>query len=280
MNDRQELMTLNAKGTLPDIPEDALEFLKEYAGVGYSEKTEDGLTPILSILQDNSGEVKRNHERHMEGAESGMFIIRSLRKLYSGGEGIFAQPFGFHHSLVEWTGDVGEGVPVGRFPFDDPPNDMFETPDPQNPGRKVLRRRSSMNRMVDTREHYANIIDGMDRPYPVVIPMSGSNHAASRLWTDMMRRMVYNGIKLPGFCRAYKLTTVFRKKGANQTWYAFQVEPGSTIVDRELLELGAAASRSLKEAPLEGNLSDMATGEIDEAHQAATAPAVDPANVI
>src|SRR5580765_6164900 len=145
MNDKTEIATittgLNARGTQVEIPPDELEFLRQYEGVGYSDKTEDGLTPILSILQDNSGEVKRNHERHMDEAESGMFIIRSLRKLYTGTPGILVQPFGFFHSLIEWTGDVGEGTPVGRFPFEDPPDDIFETEDPQNPGKKVMRRR-------------------------------------------------------------------------------------------------------------------------------------------
>lgn len=239
-----------------DIPPDQLEWLKQFQGAGYSDKAEDGLTPILSILQDNSGEVKKQHERRMEGAEAGMFVIRSLRKLFSGQDGVLVQPFGFFHTFVEWTGDVGEGTPVGRFPSDEPPADMAEFPDPQNPGRKLLRRKGNMNRLVETREHYANLITGTEPPFPIVIPMSGSNHAASRQWTEMMKRTVIGGVKMPSFSRAYRLTTIFRKKGGNQTWFAYQVSPGEQITDWDLLKMGEAACKALESTPVEVNLAD------------------------
>lgn len=275
-----EIATLNAKGTQLDIPTDTLEFLKQFQGAGYSDKVEDGLTPILSILQDNSGEVKKQHERHMDGAEAGCMIIRSLRRLYPGQPGLLVQPFGFFHTLVEWTGDVGEGTPVGRFPSDEPPADMFEAPDPQNPGKKVLRRKSNMNRLVDTREHYVNVIDGMESPFPVVVPMSGSNHASSRRWTEYMKRMVQNGVSLPGFCRAYRLSTTFRKKGNNQTWFAYEIEPSEMIRDDELLQLGAKAFKSIEVAPLEANLNDLGEGVDDLRPTGKPESIVDPASVI
>ena len=274
-----EIVTVNNNGQVPDIADDTMDLLEKYSGAGYSALSEDGLTPVLSILQDNSGEVKRNHERRIENAESGMMIIRSLRQLYKGDKGITVQPFGFDHFWVEWTGEVGEGIPVGRFPFHEPPTDMFEVQDQQNPNKKINKRRSTGNRMVDTREHYVNLINGVDRPYPVVVPMSGSNHSASRLWTNMMRNMVYKGRQLPAFFRLYNLRTIFRKRGANQTWYGFQVDPAAMVRDRELLQLGADNFDALKVKPIEGNLADMAGGT-DEETQTAHHPGVDPNTVI
>lgn len=262
-----------------DIPSDAMDLLDKYQGQGYSQNQEDGLTPILSVLQDNSGEVKKNHERRIDGAEAGMLIIRSLRALYDGQKGVLIQPFGFYHAYIEWSGEPGEGVPVGRFPFHEPPNDAFETQDPQVKERKILRRKSTMNRLVDTREHFVNLVDGINRPFPIVIPMSGSNHSVSRLFTNMMRNMVYQGKQIPSFFRLYTLRTVFKKKGANQTWFGFQLDPSSFIKDRDLLQLGADLCEQMKEKPIEGNLSDIG-GEIDDAQATAHSKAVDASKVI
>jgi len=275
-----EILPVNAQGLVPlDIPEDVAGILNKYSGAGYSDKPEDALTPILNILQDLSGEVKKNHERRLEGAESGMIIIRSLGTLFPGTPGVMVQPFGFHHMLIEWTGEPGEGMPVGRFSIDDPPNDMEQRPDPKNPTRNVLVRKSNTNRLVETREHYANIVNGVDRPFPVVIPMSGSNHIVSRRWTNLMRNMVYNGKPLPSFFRYYRLSTVYRKRGNSQSWYSWHVEPGSIILDREMLQLGANSFESIREKPLEGNLSDYGDA-VDDSQEVVTPARVNVADHI
>lgn len=256
------------------LSSEAMSLLEKYAGVGYSDKPEDGLAPIISILQDNSGEVKRQHERYIEGAQSGMFIIRSLRQLFDGEKGIIVQPLGFSHVWVEWTGDVGEGSPIGRFDVDHPPSDMFEAPNPKDPSKKVFRRKSSMNRLVDTREHIANLITGHERPYPIVVPMSGSNHQASRGWTNQMRNLLHKGKKIPSFFRYYRLKTVFRQKGA-QTWHSYQVDPGPFITDLELLNLAANIVDSMEKKPIEGNLADYGADADDIAHSAGDTVQVD-----
>jgi hypothetical protein len=249
-----------------DLPPEAMDLLEKYAGVGYSDKPEDGLAPILSILQDNSGEVKERHERYQDGAKPGMLIIRSLRQLFDGDKGVIVQPLGFIHVWVEWSGDVGEGSPVGRFDIDHPPEDMFDAPNPKDPARKEYRRRSNMNRLVDTREHIVNLITGYERPYPIVVPMSGSNHQASRNWTNQMRNLIYQGRKIPGFFRYYRLKTVFRKKGATQTWFGYHVDPGPWITDHGLLQLAADTVDSMATKPIEGNLADYGP-EADEVAQ-------------
>jgi hypothetical protein len=254
-------------GTSIQISERDHDLLEKYAGEGFSHEAEDRLTPVLAVLQDLSGEVKKNHERRVEGAEAGMFILRSMRLLYPGEPGLLVQPFGFSHFLIEWTGDAGDGVPVNRFPWNDPPTDLYETPHPQDPSRTIMKRRSTGNRLVDTREHYANlIVQGLD-PFPIVIPMSGSNHNTSRQWTNMMSNMSYQGRKLPAFFRSYSLKTVFRKKGSNMSWYAYHVDPRALITNRALLELGAASVDAMKMKPIEANLGDM--HEVDDSQPVA-----------
>lgn len=277
-----EVITPNTMGATNIGPVDDFMkgMIKEYDGAGYSLEQEDALTPVLAILQDNSGEVKKQHERHLDDAEAGMLIIRSMGMVFDGEKGINIQPFGFTHVYVEWQGDnPGEGIPVGRFDFYDPPADMTEFPHPQDPTRKVKRRKSNMNRLVETREHYANIMLPDMRPFPLIIPFSGSNHACSRFWTNMMKNLIVEGSRLPSFFRVYNLKTIFRKKGANQTWHGYKVNPGPFIRDRQMLELGRDAFLSLKEKPLEANPTDMG-GSVDEEAPLATGKVVDPATVI
>lgn len=265
-------------GTSVQVSERDQDLLEKYAGAGYSHEAEDRLTPVLAILQDLSGEVKKQHERHVPGAEPGMFILRSLRLLYPGEPGLLVQPFGFSHFLIEWTGDVGDGIPVSRFPWGDPPSDMKEFPHPQDPNRTVLKRTSTGNRLVDTREHYANLlVQGMD-PFPMVIPMSGSNHNTSRQWTNMMSNMSYQGRKLPAFFRSYSLKTVFRKRGSNMSWFCYHVDPRALITNRALLELGANSFDAMKIKPIEANLGDM--HEVDDSQPVAPQSSVNPAEHI
>lgn len=261
------------------LPAEISSMLQEYAGAGYSDKPEDGLTPILAILQDNSGEVKERHDRHVAGAKAGMLIIRSLRKMYSGEDGLLIQPFGFNHVYVEWTGELGEGIPVARYMFDDPPPDLIEVPSAQNPDKMVLRRKSNGNRMVDTREHYANIISDLDPPFPVVIPMSGSNHGVSRSWTIQMRTMLIAGKPAPAFARLYKLKTQFRKRGSNMSWFSYYIDPGPRVVDIDLIQLGIRSFKGLAETPIEANLGDLA-GSMDDEQKTAAPSTVNTADVI
>ena len=61
---------------LPDLVDDELQGLE---GLGYSEKADDSLIPIVGILQDNSGEVKKKHDKYIDGAEPGNRAHKELR---------------------------------------------------------------------------------------------------------------------------------------------------------------------------------------------------------
>lgn len=213
-------------------------------GLGYSDKAEDALIPILSILQDNSGEVKNKHPRRIEGAVAGELIIRSLKQRYEGEkDGILFQPCAFQHVWVEWEGEPGEGRPVKVYPFDDKPNEAREVEDPQDETRKSWLMPNG-NRLVDTRYHYGYLIMG-DQTLSIVIPMSGSNHSVSRQWTAIMKeiRIPGSGTRAPAWFRCYKLRTLFSQRG-QQTWYKYQIDDAGWIGDAAM----RAAGRQMFEA--------------------------------
>lgn len=226
---------------LPAMSAEMMEYL------GYSEKQEDSLLPVLSILQDNSGEVKKKHERHIEGAEAGQFIIRALQRVFPADKPIVFQPCGFSHEWVEWTGEPGEGgAPVASYPYEERPRQAEEVEDSQ--GRKVWRMPDTNNRLVETRHHFGNIVDESGDVIPVVIPMSGTNHSISRQWTAMMKNFMVPGTqkRAPGFTRLYEMTTAFVQKG-QQSWYKFKVKDTGWVTDPAILSLGFEFAKAVAE---------------------------------
>lgn len=234
------------------VPSDIIDDVSAMDDLGYSQKSDDSLVPILAILQDNSAEVKKRHSKYIEGAEPGDLIIRSLGRLVKMGENaapIVVQPAGFDHVWVEWQGEPGEGAPVGQYAFEDRPRDAVETDDPQNPERKMWRMPNG-NRLVDTRYHYVNILTDTG-PMAVVIPMSGTNHTTSRSWTAQMKQYLMPGRsqKAPSFFRQYGIRTKFRQRG-EQSWYNYTVSDLGWITDEHTLRSGMALLKGIRDGAL------------------------------
>lgn len=251
------------------------DFLSEVADagdLGYSEKQEDSMIPILAILQDQSGEVKQRHSKRIEGAMAGDLIIRSLQRVISiANEGpLVFQPCGFQHVWVEWQGDVGEGTPVGQFMFDSPPEDTREVQDPENPDKKMLIRDNG-NRLVDTRYHFGYALTE-EGAMPLVVPMAGTNHTVSRQWTATMKQFNIPGStnKAPAFMRKYTLGTKYRERGT-QSWFNYEVKDMGWLEDEMQLRAGLEMMKSLKNNEITANVGEM--GEGGGAH------VEDPANI-
>lgn len=230
------------------IPAELMDEIAGEEGLGYSERAEDSMVPILGILQDNSGEVKKRHSKHIEGAEAGDLIIRSLGRVIKMGDTdppLEVQPCGFDHMWVEWEGEPGEGAPVGQYPFDQRPSEAVER---ENNEGKMEWRMPSGNRLVDTRYHYCNILDEDGTIFPVVIPFAGTNHTVSRQWTAQMKQFTMPGRprqKAPSFMRTYGLRTVFTQRG-EQSWYKYSVTDLGWVRDENILQEGLNVFRAVR----------------------------------
>lgn len=205
--------------------------------LGYSQDMDDRLIPILSIIQDNSGEVKKKHSRYIEDAEPGMLIIRALQKTFSGSGVLEFQPCAFVHVWAEWSGEPGDGRPVGQYPFTEPPAEAKEIDDSYDLAMP------NGNRLVDTRQHFGFLIlDGVQ--VPVLMPMSGSNHGVSKMWHTLMDQFKdpTTGRRVGSYFRTYILSTNFQQDGA-QSWYKYQIKDAGWVQDKDMREAG----RHLKE---------------------------------
>ncbi len=251
------------------VPSDILSDVADLGDMGYSEKSDDSMVPILAILQDNSAEVKKKHSKYIDGAEPGDLIIRSLGRVIKMGDNmapLVVQPAGFDHVWVEWQGEPGEGAPVGQYSFEDRPAEATETDDPQNPDRKMWRMPNG-NRLVDTRYHYANILSDEGGAMPVVIPMSGTNHTTSRSWTNQMKQHLMPGKsqKAPSFFRQYGIKTKFRQRG-EQSWYNYTVSDLGWIVSEPILRAGLSLLQGIRNNTLmvEAEKADIGDGSEEE----------------
>lgn len=238
------------------------ELMDEIAGeqgMGYSERSEDSMVPILGILQDNSAEVKTRHSKHIEGARPGDLIIRSIGRVIPMGDTdppISVQPCGFDHQWVEWAGEPGEGAPVANYPFDDRPADAVEKP--KTDGEGMEWRMPNGNRLVDTRYHYVNLIDDDGSSMPLVIPMSGSNHTPSRQWTAQMKQFTVPGrpgVKAKSFMRAYGLRTAFNQRGS-QSWYKYSITDFGWIQDEAQLYEGLSLFRAVRDQEVSAEVAE------------------------
>lgn len=231
------------------LPAELMDEIIGEDGLGYSDDPDDAMVPIVGILQDNSGEVKKRHSRYIEGAEAGDIIIRSLGMSFRMRETdppIEVQPCGFDHVWVQWQGEPGEGSPVAQFPFSDRPREAEEKPKPDGEGTEW--RMPDGSRLIDTRYHYCNIIHPDGSIIPVVIPFSGTNHTASRQWTAQMKQYMEPGrpgVRAKSFRRTYGLRTKFKQRG-EQSWYMFSISDLGWVEDRELLLAGLNMFRAVQ----------------------------------
>lgn len=190
------------------------------AGKGVSTAMEDNVVPLIYILQAQSPQAQKKKEEYIDGAEAGYIWFRGTKSLVDGEDGILAQPCYFSKSWIEWM--PNRGGFVAR--HDERPADAVQKTDPQNPKRKFWERPNG-NIVVETREHVVLVHEVFDRPTPFVIPMSGSNHTASRGWMGAMNRKIIPGSDepAPSFGFLYRLRTTFRTNDQGD-WYAWDIQ--------------------------------------------------------
>lgn len=89
------------------------------AGAGAEDVTsEDFLLPFIRIVQTNSPELNKRHEKYVEGAEAGMFLNVSTRALYNGEEGFPAHLCYKTRSYAEFIPRDSGGGFVAQHPVD------------------------------------------------------------------------------------------------------------------------------------------------------------------
>lgn len=94
-------------------------------GTGFEDITSDDLQiPLLALIQSNSPERKKKHEKYIPGVEEGMILNRATEQFYTTNDektSIFMLPVHIDKATIEWSprdeGGEGGGF-VARHPWD------------------------------------------------------------------------------------------------------------------------------------------------------------------
>ncbi len=211
--------------TQPNSPAElksAPAFLAKYTEdkkKGYSEAAEDRLVPFISLLHTLSPQLKPKNEKFVKGAEFGdIYLKNHVHPIIKPEVGITVQPCAYDHCWVEWVPRGKGGGFVTR--HKDKPNDVEERPNPEDPTRVKLYRKSTGNEILETRYQYVRM---NGRAY--VMSFTSTGHTFWKNWNELMIAVSEGEA---AFSHTYKLVPKLNTKG-DQEWFQWTVEDGSWV---------------------------------------------------
>jgi hypothetical protein len=246
----------------------AEEFYED-ADAGNEEVGGQDLTiPYLAILQDNSPQQKKRHEKYIEGAEAGMIYNSVTGELYDGESGIIVVNCYLQSRFVEWVprdeGGGGGGFVASYKPGEEPPINSE-------------RRTAAGNDLNKTHYHMSLILKPEDRDFEeVVIAMARTQLKYSSRWNTRFHTMKWEGPKgkfrPPRFATKWKLSTFLdaNKKGEYYSW-AFE-EIGPLNLEDEFESLVYLAARKFHGVMKTGVEVTPPSGEPDGGDTGGAAP--------
>lgn len=204
------------------LPADMEELLEQHAGQGVSDKPEDNLVPMITILQDNTPQAKKKDQKYIEGCEPGQIWLKgSSREFVEGEEGVVVQPCAQYRAYVEWRPRDNGGGFIATYP--EVPKEAKEVRDPKNQN-KVKWVMPNGNDVIDTRYVVVRVFMDDESREEYVIPFTSTGHSIARNWNSMRRRHhLRSGAVAPSFSRVYRLTTDMRQNSAG-SWFVFNVQ--------------------------------------------------------
>lgn len=269
-----ELTEVSQETALVSIDANALDLaaLQGDAGHGTENmRSTDLATPIISILQSNSPQVKRSDGKYIEGAKEGDFFNNVTMEVYPGDKGIMVVPAYFEKVHIEWKPDRGGFVAMHG--VDTELKDQvvaFVTPE-----GKTINRLPNGNSLVETNQYISLLVKDDGSFTPVVLSFTSSALKASKTWNTLINSVKMKGkdgklFNPPSYSGIYKMTAVARTKDS-YSWFGWAVErlgyvnPDLYNVARELNQIamkgGVRAKHDVDTA--EGDASVPKEAEID-----------------
>lgn len=254
------------------VPAELMADFEAHAGEGVSTAMEDQLLPYIGIVQAGSPQIKRGHEKYIEGAKVGDILISSLGRWWSGERGIVFVQAHMNQDVVEWTPrDSGGGV-VARHA--EMPRDAHRVTDPQNPQRQRWGSPRETE-YVQTKYHYGIIVNGDEAlggdplgPMQGVITLSSTGLQFSRQWTTLQNNIkLPNGRIAPARARVWRIFTMNRSRGGFD-WMVYQAEDMGWCADKLIYDAAgqmyeAITSGKLRAEVGEGPAADPETADGD-----------------
>ena len=138
------------------------------------------------MISDASPERKKQNEKYIEGADTGMIANTITKKLYDGTQGILCVPCFYKFEYVEWQQrGQGQTAPVTSYPADS--DILSKTKRSPADNRDVL---ENGNYIEGTNYHFVLVLNDDGTPDTTgLITMSRTQAKKSRKWNSMMKSM-------------------------------------------------------------------------------------------
>lgn len=235
--------------SLDDIAQDSGHGLQNVSA-------QDLATPLLYVLQSNSGQVKRSDGRYIDGAIEGQIFNNVTMELIDGSKGIIVVPCFFEKVFIEWKPDRGGFVAIHTADTDLRDKIKIVT----DKSGKQIPTIPNGNSLVETNQHYVLVLHEDGSFEAAVIPMTSSFLKASRTWNSLQKKVVLSNSKgqpfiAPSYYSTYKMTTKSRTKD-QYSWYVWNIEPNGPVATKEVYEAGRALERAVSSGKVKVKMDD------------------------
>jgi len=194
----------------------------DLAGQGYENvEAGDYAIPFLNLIQDNSPQCKKAHDKYMDDAEEGMYLNSASNELYK--EGVYLVPVHIDHCYVEWGKEKEGGGFIARHELNSPfvAQVRQACEDPRN-------LETDKTELNETYYLYALVLNGpedTDSSDTVVLSFSRTKIKKFRNMMTMMRKV--KG-KPPLFANRLYFTHCTEVNKAGKTFANYTIEPALT----------------------------------------------------
>jgi hypothetical protein len=203
--------------------------LTQNAGVGFeSVDAQDLAIPFLSIVQSNSPQRKKNHEKFIEGADEGDIFNTVTGVLFAPPVAII--PCGYKKVFIEWKPRDSGGGFVAQYDRHHP---IIAATPPDERGKRIL---PNGNLLVETATFYVLVEVEEGEWEGAVISMTSTQLKKARKWNTLMvnKKVTVNGVQLqaPMFAYSYMFSSASESNDRGE-WHGWTIEAGPQITSRE-----------------------------------------------
>jgi hypothetical protein len=189
---------------------------------GFENQTqEDQSVPLITVLQTNSPQCEKGHDKQIPGAEPGMFFNVATEELYDGQDGLLFVAATTQHDYVEYKSRENGGGFQGKHSITSPIVSAAKARSSDFGKYKT----EEGNELVETFYIFAILTDEEQTPLtPVVIPFSSTKIKGYKAWNSRVLSTAVNKKVVPLMANLCRLRT-WKDKNAKGSFYNIAMEP-------------------------------------------------------
>jgi hypothetical protein len=234
-----------------------LESMRQHAGLGLSDRTEDNMMPWVTLLQSNSPICSRENPAHVEGATAGNFWLReSDDPIVDGHDGLIFQPCASDFDFVEWIPRKKGGGIVNRTKTQ--PKEAVLT---INAEGKSVWQMPNGNEIVDTRYLIGQVIRDDGRVEPYAWAFSSSHIGFFKRLMAKAHTYKIGTVQAPLCALAFLVKAEYRQKAGN-SWYVPKLVKTMGYCPSQIYQSGLEIAKSWGAGEIKINEEQMENNEV------------------